>query len=95
MLDQPDQHVLVLVGGVVVQNHVNGKAFGYFLVPPVRMNFRNSSWRCLSIHEPITAASKALRAANNVVVPLVVAGGCARPAKVYRLSVSIYVIHIF
>ncbi len=33
MLDQPDQHVLVLVGGVVVQNHVNRKAFGYFLVP--------------------------------------------------------------
>jgi hypothetical protein len=32
MFGEPGHHVFVFVGGVVVQNHMNRKAFGYFLV---------------------------------------------------------------
>jgi hypothetical protein len=32
MLGEPGRHAFVFVGGVVVQNHMNRKAFGYFAI---------------------------------------------------------------
>jgi hypothetical protein len=68
MFGEPGHDVLVFVGCVVVQDHMNRKTFGYSL-SMVRRNLRNSSWRCLSMQVPMTVPSTALRAANSVVVP--------------------------
>src|SRR5665647_677822 len=85
MLGEPGLHVLVVVGGVVVQNHMNRNAFGHFLV-----------YCAQELEELFVAVLVHARADHGAIqgvecgeqrggaVPLVVAGSRARPALGHR-----------
>src|SRR5664280_1758852 len=85
MLDQPGLDVLLFVGGVVVQNHMNRKTFGYF--PVHRAHELQELLVAVLVHagtddSPIDCVQSSEKCRGAV--PLVVAGGCAGSAPGHR-----------